>query len=158
MSYFDYLQKRKVFVSYDHDDTDQVNGFMGLRNLPGINFDFINKKLDYEIQSQSDEYKRRVIREKFIRSASVTAVLIGVNYYLSKWSNWEIEDSIQEGNGLVAIALKGVERATLPSEFQKYLNKGLVYFRPWQPEHFQEWIEEAYQNRELLQKTSTEIL
>jgi len=144
--------RRKVFVSYDHDDTDQANGFLGLRNLD-VGFDFINKKLDYEIQSKSDDYKRRVIREKFIHDASVTVVLLGVNYHLSKWSNWEVEDSVDEGNGLLAIALKGVTgRVTLPAEFKKYHDAGLAKFIAWEPQYFQQRIEEAYQNREKIQQ------
>ena len=144
-------QKRKVFVSYDHDDTDQVNGFLGLRNLD-VGVDFISHKLDREIQSKSDEYKRRVIKEQHIRLASVTVVLIGVNYWMSKWSNWEIEDSVDEGNGLLAVALKGVSQATLPSEFKKYHDAGLAKFWGWEPHMFSSLIEEAYQNRGKLQQ------
>ncbi len=141
--------KRKVFVSYDHDDTDQVNGFLGLRYLD-LGVDFINHKLDHKIGGQDDEYKRRVIREQHIRPASVTVILIGVNYWMSKWSNWEIEDSVSEGNGLLAIALKGVGQANLPSEFQKYYGAGLVRFWGWEPSKFSQLINEAYQNREQL--------
>lgn len=148
--------KRKVFVSYDHDDTEQVNGFLGLRYLD-LGVDFINHKLDHTIGGQSDEYKRRIIREQHIRPASVTVVLIGVNYWMGKWSNWEIEDSVSEGNGLLAIALKGVGQATLPSEFQKYYSAGLVRFVSWAPQTFSQFINEANQNRGRLQQHKATI-
>jgi len=142
--------KRKVFVSHDHDDTDQANGFLGLRNL-GLDFDFISHKLDHKISGQSDEYKRRVIREQHIKPASVTVVLIGVDYWMSKWSNWEVEDSVSEGNGLLAIALHGVTQACLPAAFKKYHDAKLVEFITWGHNAFGPAIERAYQNRERLQ-------
>lgn len=63
-----------------------------------------------------------------------------------------MEDSILEGNGLLAIALKDVEQAVLPSEFKKYYDAGLVRFSSWAPTAFTELINEAYLNRERLQQ------
>ena len=146
--------RRKVFVSYDHEDTAQVNGFLGLRQLD-IGFDFINHKLDRQIGGNNEAYQRKVIREEHIRPASVTVILIGVDFWKSKWSNWEIEDSVTEGNGLVAIALKDVAQATLPSEFSKYHTAKLVEFIPWTPTSFGAAVERAYQNREKLKQHGT---
>lgn len=133
------MPKRRVFISFDHDDTAQVNGFLGLRNIMD-NLEFYNHKLDREIQGQSDEYKRRRIREKYIRPASVTIVLIGNRTAFSKWVGWEIEDSVAEGNGLLGIRLQGTDGpipAGLPAN-----NVG-----GWDPEKFLSWIEWAAQNR-----------
>ena len=33
--------KRRIFISFDHDDTDKVNGFLGLRNILD-GFEFFN--------------------------------------------------------------------------------------------------------------------
>ena len=65
------VTKRRIFISFDHADTAQVNGFLGLRNITD-SFDFFNHKLDHRIQSRDAEYVRRVIREDYIRPASVT--------------------------------------------------------------------------------------
>ena len=27
------MTKRRIFISFDHDDTDKVNGFLGLREI-----------------------------------------------------------------------------------------------------------------------------
>ena len=37
--------KRRIFISFDHDDTDKVNGFLGLRNILD-GFEFFNHKLE----------------------------------------------------------------------------------------------------------------
>lgn len=133
------MPKRRVFVSFDHDDTLQVNGFLGLRNVID-NLEFYNHKLDHEIQGQSDAYKRRKIREKYIRPASVTVVLIGQRTANSQWVDWELEDSVAEGNGLLGIRLKdtnGPIPARLPAD----------HVGGWEPEKFLGWIEWAANNR-----------
>ena len=37
------MPKRRIFISFDHDDTQQVNGFLGLRNIMD-NFEFYNQE------------------------------------------------------------------------------------------------------------------
>jgi len=129
--------KRRIFISFDHSDTQQVLGFMGLRNILD-NFDFYNHKLDYRINSSDIEYVKRVIREEYIRPASVTVVLIGTNTAKSNWVKWEIEESIQQGKGILGIRLKdtwGDIPAGIPSNA----------VGDWQPDKFAGWIEWAYQ-------------
>lgn len=133
------MLKRRVFISFDHADTAQVNGFLGLRNIMD-NLEFYNHKLDHEIQGQSDEYKRRKIREKYIRPASVTIVLIGNRTAFSNWVAWEIEDSIAEGKGLLGIRLQGTNGPIPPGLPTDHV--GI-----WDPEKFLSWIEWAEQNR-----------
>ena len=70
------MPKRRIFISFDHDDTAQVNGFIGLREMLD-GFDFYNHKLDRRIQSGDSDYIARVIREEYIKPASVCVVLIG---------------------------------------------------------------------------------
>ena len=133
------MPKRRVFISFDHDDTAQVNGFLGLRNIIE-NLQFYNHKLDHEIQGQSDEYKRRRIREKYIRPASVTVVLIGNRTAYSRWVTWEISDSLTEGNGLLGIYLPkstGQIPQGLPTE----------HVGGWEPDKFVSWIEWAAVNK-----------
>jgi hypothetical protein len=48
------MPKRRIFISFDHDDTLQVNGFLGLRQILD-GFDFYNHKLDRRIQSGDPE-------------------------------------------------------------------------------------------------------
>ena len=99
------MVKRRIFISFDHDDTPQALGFMGLRNIID-NFDFYNHKLDRRINSPNEDYVRRVILEEYIKPASVTVVLIGNNTARSKWVNWEIEESKRLGKGILGIRLK----------------------------------------------------
>jgi len=131
------MKKRRIFISFDHDDTQQVTGFLGLRQFVD-NFDFYNHKLDRRIQSKDGEYVAKVIREEYIRPASVTVVLIGNRTAQSPWVNWEIEESKRQGKGLLGIRLKdtwGVTPPGIPSEA----------VGGWDPDKFASWVEWAYQ-------------
>ena len=99
------MPKRRIFISFDHADTEQVNGFLGLRNVLD-NLEFYNHKLDRRIQSNDSNYVTRIIREEYLRPASVTVVLIGNNTAASPWVRWEIEESLRQGKGILGIRLK----------------------------------------------------
>lgn len=131
--------KRRIFISFDHDDTAQVNGFLGLRNIMD-GLEFYNHKLDHRIKSNNADYVGRVIREEYIRPASVTVVLIGNRTAESPWVKWEIEESRRLGKGILGIRLQGsygIVPAGIPPEA----------VGDWQPDKFLGWIEWAYQNR-----------
>ena len=116
--------KRRIFISFDHDDTSQVNGFLGLR----------------QIMDSFEYYIHRVIREDYIRPASVTVVLIGIKTAQSKWVQWEVNESISQGKGLLGIKLKGTN-GPIPRGIPHNAVGG------WSPDRFASWIEWAYQNR-----------
>ncbi|MHB0854315.1 MAG: TIR domain-containing protein [Rectinema subterraneum] len=134
------MAKRRIFISFDHDDTDKVNGFFGLRNIID-NFEFYNHKLDHRINSTDEEYVKRVIREEYIQPASVTVVLIGNRTAYSKWVKWEIAESSRQGKGLLGIRLKDTD-GPIPEGLPRN------HVGDWQPDKFADWIEWAYQNRE----------
>lgn len=133
------MAKRRIFISFDHDDTDKVNSFLGLRNILD-NFEFYNHKLDREVESNNIDYVKRVIREKYIKPASVCVVLIGNDSWHSDWITWEIKECLQQGMGILGIHLKDTS-----GKVPAIVPQGHV--GDWQPDKFSEWIEWAYQNR-----------
>ena len=133
------MAKRRIFISFDHDDTDKVNGFLGLRNIMD-DFEFFNHKLDYRIKSADPDYVGRVIREEYIQPASVIVVLIGNNTAQSKWVQWEIAESLKQGKGILGIRLPDTN-GQIPQGIPSNAVGG------WLPEKFSAWIEWAYQNR-----------
>jgi hypothetical protein len=131
--------KRRIFISFDHEDTAQVNGFLGLRNILD-NFDFYNHKLDHRVKSDQDNYVKRVIREQYITPASVTVVLIGNRTADSPWVKWEIGESKNQAKGILGIRLPG-STGRVPSGIPANAAGG------WQPDKFAGWIEWAFKNR-----------
>ncbi|OWY65382.1 hypothetical protein B7486_42360 [cyanobacterium TDX16] len=134
------MGKRRIFISFDHDDTDQVNGFIALREIMD-GFEFYNHKLDHRIKSRDVDYVCNTIRNDYIDPASVTVVLIGNRTAQSDWVRWEIEESRKRGKGILGIRLKGTN-GPLPAGVPSNA------VGDWQPEKFASWIEWAYQNRD----------
>ena len=133
------MKKRRIFFSFDHDDTQQVNGFLGLRQIVD-GLEFYNHKLDRRIVSADSAYIRRVIRDEYISPASVTVILIGNRTAQSSWVQWEIKESLNQGKGILGIRLKGTFGA-IPAGLPSNAVGG------WNPDKFISWIEWAYQNR-----------
>lgn len=133
------MTKRRIFISFDHDDTPLVNGFLGLRNIVE-DLEFYNHKLDRRINSSDANYIQRVIREDYISPASVTVVLIGNYTANSAWVQWEISESARQRKGVFGIHLKGT-RGRIPDGIPSGHVGG------WDPGKFVKWIEWAYQNR-----------
>ena len=133
------MPKRRIFISFDHDDTTQVNGFIGLRQILD-GFDFYNHKLDRRVQSGDSEYIARVIREEYIKPASVCVVLIGNKTATSPWVKWEIAECKKQGMGILGIRLKDTAGA-IPDGVPANAVGG------WDPEKFPSWIEWAFQQR-----------
>ena len=102
------------------------------------NFEFYNHKLDRRINSTDTEYIKRVIREEYIRPASVTIVLIGNKTADSLWVQWEIQESIRQGKGLLGIRLKD-SGGKVPAGIPQNAVGG------WDPDKFASWVEWAYQ-------------
>lgn len=131
------MPKRRIFISFDHDDWQGVNGFIGCRECID-SFDFYNHKLDHRVKSTDANYIGRVIRDEYIKPASVTIVLIGNRTAYSPWVQWEINESLRQGNGILGIRLKdtwGPIPAGVPENA----------VGSWQPEKFASWVEWAYQ-------------
>ncbi len=133
------MAKRRIFISFDHEDTAQVSGFMGLRQILD-GFDFYNHKLDRRIKSSDVSYVTRVIRDEYIKPASVAVVLIGNRTAQSEWVRWEIQESARQGKGILGIRLRGSSGA-VPSGIPADAVGG------WDPDKFAGWIEWAYNQR-----------
>ena len=133
------MTRRRIFISFDHDDSAQVNGFIGLREILDA-FDFYNHKLDRRIQSVDDDYVARVIREDYIKPASVCVVLIGNRTAESRWVKWEIAECRSQGMGILGIRLKGIY-GPIPEGIPPDA------MGSWDPSKFPSWIEWAYQQR-----------
>ena len=121
-------EKKRVFLSFAAEDKAQVQGLRLLKDNQNFELDFYDESVQVAVGSSNVDYIKRVIREK-IRRCSVTICLIGATTYKSQWVEWELKASNDEGNKIVVMALKGIDRAVLPS-FAK--QSGLA-FHAWDP-------------------------
>jgi hypothetical protein len=71
--------------------------------------------------------------------SSVTVCLISALTYTSAWVDWELSESSQKGNKIIAMGLKGVAVAQSPDYFRTRDN----WFWFWNPAKLKELIENA---------------
>jgi hypothetical protein len=129
---------RRVFISYQHDDVQQAKGFNLLRWNSNVDFDFVGRHLLSPVESEDPQYIRSKIREQ-LNGTSVTVVLIGQNTASSEWVDYEIRASMERGNGVIGIHLKGAENAETPPA----LNEVGGQVVDWNPDAFSDEIEAA---------------
>jgi len=97
-----------VFVSFDHDDQQQVGGFKLLKNNPNHPLDFQDHSLKDAVRDRSgkpikyppSDARSKPVRDAIIRKldrSSKLVVLIGDNTHASEWVDWEISTLWNEG-------------------------------------------------------------
>lgn len=155
--------RHNVFISYHHRN-DEVYKMEFERLFCGI-YDILETRAvrDGDIDPLANtETIRRKIRDEFIRSASVTIVLIGSETWKRKHVDWEISASIRDTQlnprtGLLGIILPSYPRVdttkyhkgTIPPRLQDNLDCGFAEIYNWSsdPYQVQRWIHEAFLRR-----------
>lgn len=155
--------RHNVFVSYHHrNDEGYKNEF---ERLFSNVYDIMETKAvsDGDINPNiKTETIRQKIRDEFIRSASVTVVLIGSETWKRKHVDWEISSSIRSTQynsrtGLLGILLPSYPRTdtskytrgTVPPRLQDNIDCNFAKIYNWSnnPYELQEWIHEAFLRR-----------
>jgi hypothetical protein len=136
-------KRRKVFISFQHDDREKAAGFNLLRWNKNVQIDFVGRHLLSPVDSTNDQYIESKIKE-MLHGTSVTVVLIGKRTCESKWVQWEIEQSLQKEhpNGILAIRL---DDANLPTgcALEAVLNEAGAEIVDWDAHSFAPAIERA---------------
>jgi len=149
-----------VFVSFDHDDQQQVAGFKLLKSNPNHPLDFHDhslkepvlgpsgKPIKYPPSDSRSKPVRDEIVKKFDRSSKLV-VLIGDTTYKSEWVEWEVNtfhSMKQKISGektwkrIRGMTLKGVDPAkvTFPSALGDQSTKVMS----WDPESLDKWLDQ----------------
>ena len=100
---------RVVFFSFDYDDVWRVNQVRNSGQFVGQQRAGFRDKAEYEqVKRRGDRAIRNWIRAQ-MHGCSVTCVLIGEHTHKSKWVNFEIEESIDNGMGLLGVYIHKVK-------------------------------------------------
>lgn len=146
-----------VFVSYDHDDQNQVNGFRSLIQNPNHPLDMHDRSLKEPVTGSTgkplryppNDPRSKPVRDEIINkfnSASKLVVLIGDDTYRSDWVSWEIGTFFQMKSVLPGdtwkrlrgMTLKGSDNATIPIAL---LNGRSTQHLKWDPETLDIWFD-----------------
>ncbi len=147
-----------IFVSFDHDDANQVNGFKLLKNNPNHPLYFrdhslrepITNKWGSPIKYPPSDPRSKPVRDEIIgkfSNASKLIVLIGQDTHTSEWVDWEVKTFYNMKYPLSAdkawrrirgMNLKGQEHATMPSALGGRSTQPMN----WDPDGMDTWIDQ----------------
>jgi hypothetical protein len=105
---------KRVFISFRHEDKQQVNGVRLLAASDAFDIEFYDESVRTAIDSENATYVRGKIREKIHRT-SVTVCMVSALTHTSQWVNWELEESINKGSAIICMGLpNGPQTILLP--------------------------------------------
>jgi hypothetical protein len=91
-----------VFISFAFEDIAEVNLLRGQAKNDNVELNFDDYSVKEAFDSSNSDYIKGQIREK-IERVSVTVVFLSDHSAKSKWVNWEIEESVKMGKGVVCV-------------------------------------------------------
>ncbi len=147
-----------AFISFDHDDQQQVAGFKLLKNSPKHPLDFQDHSLKDAVRDRSgkpikyppSDPRSKPVRDEIKRKfdcASKLVVLIGDNTHNSDWVEWEIntfygiKEKLSGENTwkrIRGMTLKGSDEATIPNALY---NGRSTQWLAWNPEALDKWLD-----------------
>lgn len=148
----------KAFVSYDHDDQPQVNGFKLLKSNPDHPLDFSDHSLKDAVTDRSgkpikyppSDPRSKPVRDEIVRKferSSKLIVLVGDDTWKSEWVEWEVNTFFQMKKSISGdntwkrirgMTLKGSDRARVPPALGKQSTKMLQ----WDPDAMDKWLDQ----------------
>lgn len=158
------VPRHKVFVCYQHTDTDQYyrNAFEKLFADHHDIFISHSVQIGDIQQNVSTEAIRQRIRDEYLRDSTVTVVLIGETTWQRKHVDWEIASSIRSTihssrSGLLGILLPnhsdyGCSRYSagrIPPRLHDNVVRKFAAIYHWSGNstHVADWIHKAYERR-----------
>jgi hypothetical protein len=118
--------RKNVFISFDHDDLDEVNLLRGQAKNESNDLEFNDRSVHEPYDSERAEYIRSRLAER-INQASVTVVYLTDQSIKSKWVQWEVEKSLELGKNVIATHSKKGAPKSIPD----WIGKNGVKVVPW---------------------------
>lgn len=128
---------KRVFISFKAEDKKKLDGLRLLAKNPNYELEMYDESVRSPINSANAQYIKTKIKEKIQRSG-VVLCFINSDTHTSAWVSWELETSIALEKPIVAMAVKDLNRATLPGPIR---NK--VKFYSWNPASLGSYLEAA---------------
>ena len=159
-------QRHNVFISYHHANDEAYKD--QFERLFHNAYDILETKAvsDGDLNpNNSTDYTRQLIRDNFIKDATVTVVLIGSETWQRKHVDWEISSSLRDTQrnsrtGLIGIILPTYPRTdqtkyyghTIPPRLYDNTHMNFATIHNWSndPTVVQSWIHQAFLRRKTI--------
>ena len=170
-------KKHKVFISYHHANDEDAKRLL-VDRFAGAWDAFVDQSVDpegIEDRGLTSDRIAQIIRDDYIRDATVTVVLVGSHTWQRKHVDWELRSALRatklnSRTGLLGIlapsygvpaAARSWDRKRVEGGYQQYwpynvpsvlwnnIEVGYATMRPWpvSADQLQGWIHEAYLRR-----------
>ncbi len=139
---------RRVFFSFDYRYVWKVNQIRNMHNIIGTAAaGFQDASLWEEAKKKGDKEIKKMI-DKALFNTSVTVVCVTYGTASRKYINYEIDKSLDKGNGLVAVQIHHLKDqhgltgspGSIPSQIEA---NGFKAYKYTTKERLAKWIEEA---------------
>ena len=132
-----------AFISFDHDDVDDVNLLRGQAKNDNVEFEFDDYSVKEPIDSKNADYIKRQIAKR-IEQCSITLVYLTPRSAASAWVNWEIEETLRQGKHVIGVYQGDAPPSQLPPAFARTGQKPVR----WEHEALRRAIEAAKREKE----------
>ena len=139
---------RRVFFSFDYAHVWTVNQIRSMPNITGAAIaGFHDASLWEEAKKKTDKEIKKMI-DKALENTSVTVVCVTYGTSTRKFINYEIDESLDRGNGLVAVQIHHLKDPNLPSASvgaipSQIKANGFKAYKYTNKEKLARWIEQA---------------
>nr|VFJ70425.1 MAG: MTH538 TIR-like domain (DUF1863) [Candidatus Kentron sp. FW] len=134
-----------LFISFDWDDRDQVNGFRGMLANPDV---YALTHRDTSVKHDYSEFGNNAIKQAILyklNTTHVTVCLISQETRNSQWVNWELEQSRLKNIPIVGIVLKNQPVTTLQGAPEFFIRYGNYRVHSWDsPDELSAIIQQTY--------------
>jgi hypothetical protein len=139
---------RRVFFSFDYKHVWRVNQIRNIHNIIGCSAAGFQDASLWEEAKKKGEKEIKKLIDKGLENTSVTVVCVTYGVSQRKYINYEIEKSIEKGNGLVAIQIHHLKdkdgntssAGAIPPQIEA---NGFKAYKYTNSDALAKWIEEA---------------
>lgn len=139
---------RRVFFSFDYRYVWQVNQIRSMPNIIGTAAAGFQDASLWEEAKKKGEKTIKAMIDKALQNTSVTVVCVMYGTASRKYINYEIDKSLERGNGLVAVQIHHLKDkngntgypGAIPSQIQA---KGFKAYKYTSKEALAKWVEGA---------------
>ncbi len=119
-------RKRNVFISFAHEDVNNVNLLRGQAKNKRSPIEFNDWSVSEPFNSERAPYIRQKIGERIAQS-SLTVVYLSDKTSSSRWVEWEIKESLRRGKHVIGF----YEGDKPPAKLPRIINDKKIKCVPW---------------------------
>jgi len=117
----------RVFVGFSSEDKRYFDLMKAWKYNKNMDFDFIDLQIDREINSENEQYIKRILRDKITRSGTFIQIIGDNTKSKHKYVRWEAEVAIEKNCRLICVNINGDRQMNSSLTPPILKNKGAMF-------------------------------